>query len=176
MSLIPVKPEDAKRLISDGAVLIDVREADEYACERIPGAQHTALSGLKTVECGGAPAVIFHCRSGARTTAACDRLATAVSAKAYVLEGGLDAWKNAGLPVRQDRNQPLELQRQVQIAAGSVVLIGVVLGALADPAFYAIPAFVGAGLVVAGVSGFCAMARLLRMMPWNRSMQQPAAA
>ncbi len=176
MSLNPVKPDDAKRLISEGAILLDVREADEYARERIPGARHVALSGLTTVECGDAPAVIFHCRSGARTSAACDKLAAAVSAKAYVLEGGLDAWKKAGLPVLEDRRQPLELQRQVQIAAGSLVLSGVILGALVSPAFYGISAFVGAGLVFAGVSGFCGMARLLRMMPWNRRMQQPAAA
>lgn len=175
MSPVPVKPEDAKRLISEGAILIDIREADEYAREHIPGAQHAALSGLKTVECCDAPAVIFHCRSGARTNAACDRLAAAVSTKVYILEGGLDAWKRAGLPVRQETNQPLELQRQVQIAAGGLVLIGVVLGVLVDPAFYGIPAFVGAGLVSAGVSGFCGIARLLRVMPWNRSMQQPAA-
>lgn len=176
MNLIPVKPEEARRLISEGAILLDVREADEYAREHIPGARLTALSDLTTVDCGDAPAVIFHCRSGARTSAACDKLAAAVSVKAYVLEGGLDAWKKAGLPVLKDRRQPLELQRQVQIAAGSLVLSGVILGALVSPAFYGVSAFVGAGLVLAGVSGFCGMARLLRMMPWNRRMQQPAAA
>jgi hypothetical protein len=58
--------------------------------------------------------------------------------------------------------------RQVQIAAGSLVLTGVLLGAIASPAFYAIAGFVGAGLTLAGVTGTCAMARLLRVMPWNR--------
>lgn len=176
MSLIPIKPEAAKRLMAEGAVLIDVREDDEHARERIPGARHAAMSRFGPIDSGDAPAVIFHCRSGGRTTAASDRLAAAVKVKAYVLDGGIDAWKRAGLPVHQDKSQPLELQRQVQIAAGSLVLIGIALGALVAPAFYALSAFVGAGLVFAGVSGICGMARLLRRMPWNRRWQQPATA
>ena len=58
--------------------------------------------------------------------------------------------------------------RQVQIAAGALALLGVLLGALVAPAFFGIAAFVGAGLVLAGVSGFCGMAHLLAAMPWNR--------
>ena len=73
------------------------------------------------------------------------------------------------MPVATDRSQPLELQRQVQIGAGSLTLLGVLLGLLASPWFYAIPAFVGAGLVTAGVTGFCGMARLLMRAPWNKS-------
>ena len=83
-------------------------------------------------------------------------------------EGGLDAWKKAGLPVSFDRSKPIDIMRQVQIAAGSLVLIGVMLGFLVNPGFYALSGFVGAGLLFAGVSGFCGMARLLGVMPWNR--------
>ena len=61
--------------------------------------------------------------------------------------------------------------RQVQIAAGSLVLAGVLLGAFVAPGFYALSGFVGAGLLFAGVSGFCGMARLLAVMPWNRRAQ-----
>ena len=86
----------------------------------------------------------------------------------YILEGGLDAWRKAGLPVALDRSQPIEIMRQVQIAAGSLVLLGVVLGAFVAPGFYPLSGFVGAGLLFAGVSGFCGMARLLAVMPWNR--------
>ncbi|WP_312760251.1 rhodanese family protein, partial [Pulveribacter sp.] len=84
-------------------------------------------------------------------------------------EGGLDGWKRAGLPVLRDTSQPLELQRQVQIAAGSLVALGTALGAGVSPWFLLLPGFVGCGLVFAGVSGFCGMARLLVRMPWNRS-------
>jgi hypothetical protein len=81
----------------------------------------------------------------------------------------LDAWKRAGLPVAEDRRQPLELMRQVQIAAGSLALLGAVLGAAVNPWFHALSGVVGAGLVFAGVTGTCGMATLLRQMPWNRA-------
>ena len=72
------------------------------------------------------------------------------------------------MPTQLDRSQPIEIMRQVQIVAGSLVLIGVILGYFVTPAFYALPAFVGAGLLFAGISGFCGMAKLLAIMPWNR--------
>ncbi|RZJ93902.1 MAG: DUF2892 domain-containing protein, partial [Brevundimonas sp.] len=76
--------------------------------------------------------------------------------------------KAADLPAAVDRKAPLELMRQVQIAAGSLVLLGTVLAWLVHPAFIALSGFVGAGLVFAGASGFCGMARVLAVMPWNR--------
>ena len=66
------------------------------------------------------------------------------------------------------RSQPIELQRQVQIAAGSLALLGVILGATVSPLFYALAGLVGAGLTFAGLTGTCGMARLLQLMPWNR--------
>ena len=87
----------------------------------------------------------------------------------FLLEGGLNAWKSAGLPTQIDRSKPIELQRQVQIAAGSLVLIGVALALTVSPAFIALSAFVGAGLTFAGISGWCGMAKLLGVMPWNKA-------
>lgn len=58
--------------------------------------------------------------------------------------------------------------RQVQIAAGALVLLGVILGYGVAPGFFLISGVVGAGLLFAGISGFCGMARLLMKMPWNR--------
>ena len=172
MSSLPsISPERAAELMRKGAVLIDIREADEHARERIPGARHHALSQLDTADPArpGDEVVVFHCRSGARTKANAPRLAaTAPGCEAYVLEGGLDAWKRAGLPTALDTRQPIEIMRQVQIAAGSLVLAGVVLGAWVAPGFYALSALVGAGLTFAGITGFCGMARLLAAMPWNR--------
>jgi rhodanese-related sulfurtransferase len=85
------------------------------------------------------------------------------------LTGGIDGWAAAGLPVEVDRAQPIEIMRQVQIAAGVLVLTGVVLGLLVSPGFFGLSAFVGAGLTFAGVTGWCGMARLLGLMPWNRA-------
>ena len=112
--------------------------------------------------------MVFHCRSGARTSANAARLADAAGCEAYILEGGIDAWKTAGLPVAVDRRQPIEIMRQVQITAGALVLLGVLLGVWLAPAFLALSGFVGAGLMFAGISGWCGMARLLGLMPWNR--------
>lgn len=156
---------------------MDVREPDEHARERIPGAQSLPLSQLREVEltvAAGQP-VLFHCRSGARTTGNADRLAEkAGDWEAFILEGGLDAWKKAGLPVAMDRRQPLELMRQVQIVAGSMVVVGVILGVAVSPLFYGLSVFVGVGLVFAGVTGTCGLASVLRMMPWNRPTARAA--
>ncbi|NBJ10699.1 rhodanese family protein [Microvirga arsenatis] len=173
MSPATLSPIEAKRLLDQGAVLVDIRETDEHARENIPGARLMPLSKLDAADLAlheGNP-VIFHCRSGARTQGNAARLAaTAGSAcDAYILEGGLDAWKKAGLPSAVDRRQPLELQRQVQIGAGSMAFLGTMLGLLVSQWFFIIPAFVGAGLTMAGVTGFCGMARILRKAPWNRT-------
>ena len=85
-----------------------------------------------------------------------------------MLEGGLEAWKKAGLPTALDTKQPIEIMRQVQITAGSLVLLGVALGFLVAPGFFLLSGFVGAGLTLAGATGFCGMAKLLALMPWNR--------
>jgi rhodanese-related sulfurtransferase len=166
-----ISPERAVELVREGATLIDIREADEYARERIPGARHHALSqiGSDNPARPGDDVLVFHCRSGARTRANAPRLTAAAGAcQAYVLEGGLEAWKRAGLPTAIDKTQPIEIIRQVQIAAGSLVLSGVLLGAYVSPYFYVLSGFVGAGLLFAGISGFCGMANLLAFMPWNR--------
>jgi rhodanese-related sulfurtransferase len=176
-NLQAISPQRAAELVRAGAVLIDVREADEHARERIPGAQHHALTRINagTAVRDGDDVLIFHCRSGARTRGHAGTLAGASqSCEAYILDGGLEAWKKAGLPVTLDRSQPIDLMRQVQIAAGSLVLIGVLLGVLVAPPFYALSGFVGAGLLFAGISGFCGMARLLALMPWNRRVMAAA--
>lgn len=160
----------AERIRTGAAVLVDVREADEFARRHIDGALSRPLSQWEEAHLSVAPGqdVVFTCRSGARTQGACDRLASRVEGTAYVLSGGVDAWERAGLPVTVDRKAPLEIMRQVQIAAGSLVLIGVLLGFLVAPAWFGLAGFVGAGLTFAGVSGFCGMARLLMLAPWNR--------
>ncbi|MBM3530930.1 MAG: DUF2892 domain-containing protein [Alphaproteobacteria bacterium] len=171
-ALKPISPERAAELMREGAALIDIREADEHARERIPGARHHALSRLDAEHPArpGDDVLVFHCRSGARINANSPRLAAAApGCETYVLDGGIEAWKKAGLPVALDKRQPIEINRQVQIAAGSFVLAGVLLGAFVTPGFYVLSAVVGAGLAFAGISGFCGMARVFALMPWNRS-------
>lgn len=176
-TLTPLKPADvARRLKTRSAVLIDIREPDEFAREHVAGATHAPLSSFDTVplKLPDGRDVIYTCRTGNRTGANCVRLAARVPGEAFVLDGGLDAWKAEGLATRTDRSQPIELMRQVQMTAGGLILIGGVLGLLVHPAFWGLAAFVGAGLFVAGATGFCGMARMLAAMPWNRRATKAA--
>jgi rhodanese-related sulfurtransferase len=164
-ALKTLTPAEARRLVESGARLVDIRNPDEFARARVPGAENRPVDELTRVH-GEAP-VIFLCRSGMRTAANAGKLA-ACCGEGYLLEGGLEGWREAGLPVEEDRTAPLEIMRQVQIAAGSLVLIGVILGFLVSPVLFGLSAFVGAGLVMAGTTGWCGMAHLLALMPWNR--------
>ena len=169
----PIPPAEAKRLMDSGkAILIDIRETDEFAREHIRGARHVPLSGLDAHdfdrERGEGKIAIFQCQSGRRTDTNRDKLLALGFSQTHVIEGGLNAWRAAGLPSHLDRAQPLPLQRQVQIAAGSLVVLGVLLAVAVSPWFVLLSAFVGGGLVFAGLSGTCALGTLLAAMPWNR--------
>lgn len=169
--LTPLKPDDvAARLKSGAAVLIDIREPDEFARAHVKEAQSLPLSGFEAAHLKIEPGqdVVFTCRSGMRTGANCDRLANRVSGQAFALEGGLDGWMQAGHALVLDHKAPLEMMRQVQIIAGFLILLGVGLSIAVHPGFVGLSAFVGAGLFVAGATGFCGMARLLALLPWNQ--------
>jgi rhodanese-related sulfurtransferase len=161
-----ISPAEAQRRIEAGAVLIDIRNPDEYARAHIPCARNLPLTQIGRIE--GAPEVIFHCKSGMRTSANAQALEATTDAPVFLLEGGFDAWQKAGLDCKVDKAQPLEIIRQVQIGAGSLVLLGVLLGLLVSPTLFGLAAFVGAGLVMAGTTGWCGMAKLLALAPWNR--------
>lgn len=88
--------------------------------------------------------------------------------QAYILQGGLNGWKKENQPTKKDPTKPIDIMRQVQIVAGSLVLIGVLLGWTTNAAFYLLSGFVGTGLLFAGITGFCGMAHLLDKMPWNK--------
>lgn len=167
MTIPSITPADAQRLIAAGALLIDIREPDEHARARIPGAVNLPLNQLGRLDPGGR-VVVFHCRSGARAAANAARLAAASDSPCHVLAGGLDGWRREGLPVTLGRRQPPEIMRQVQLVAGGLVLLGVTLGLVVAPAFFGLSAMVGAGLMMAGATGWCGMATLLRRLPWNR--------
>jgi len=168
MAIRTIPPAEAARLLEQGAALIDIRSPDEHARERIGGARNIPLEQLSEDSAPG-DIIVFHCRSGMRTAQAADRLAKAAGSRnCYIVEGGLTAWGNAGLPIIEDRRAPIEMQRQVMIAAGSLVLTGALLSLSLSPSWIWLAVFVGAGLTFAGLTGFCGMARLLALMPWNR--------
>lgn len=170
--LHPLSPAEVRARIAAGkAVLVDIREPDEFARAHVAGAISQPLSQWEQAHLAIDPDadVVFTCRSGMRTQGACGRLAARVQGDAFVMEGGLEGWIRAGLPVAEDRKAPMEINRQVQIAAGLMILAGVLLGTFVAAPWYGLAGFVGAGLTFAGLSGTCAMARLLMLMPWNRA-------
>lgn len=174
MSIPTITPKEAKRRLAEGsAVLVDIREPMEHAREAIPDARLQPLSTFnpgKLLAIAGPDrkALIFHCQGGRRTSDNAAHLASCGGAEVFMLEGGLSGWKAAGYPTRIDRSKPIELQRQVQITAGSLILAGLLLSWLVSPLFLGLSAFVGAGLIFAGISGWCGMASVLGAMPWNR--------
>jgi rhodanese-related sulfurtransferase len=111
--LLAVEPKMAKSMIERGALLVDVREIGEFKRERIPRALNRPLSSLSKVDSGAAREVIFLCRTGSRTNMYLQRLASAVDCPGYVLRGGLEAWKKAGLEIEVDSNSPSLLGRLV---------------------------------------------------------------
>ena len=167
-----ISPSKALDMVKAGeARLVDIRESGEYAQEHVAGSRLVPLSIAKSypVKDEDAPEkpVIYFCRSGKRTQDNAALLASiAEGVPSYQIEGGLAAWKQAGLPVEAgDASFPMF--RQIQIVAGLLILLGV-LGSFVWHPFYLLTAFVGAGLVFAGVTGFCGLALLLAKMPWNR--------
>jgi rhodanese-related sulfurtransferase len=169
-----IDPRDAQAALSRSeCVLVDVREADEHARERIAGSVLLPLSALtpQQVNALGANRVAIHCKSGRRGADAVARCAGLAAAGITVVNvrGGIEAWKAAGLPTIVDTARPrISVMQQTQIVIGTCVFAGTALGFLVHPGFLAIPAFMGAGLVFAGATGFCGMAVAIGKLPWNR--------
>jgi rhodanese-related sulfurtransferase len=107
------------------------------------------------------------CQSGSRGRQACQRFLQAGYQNVVNIEGGAVACQEAGLPMFRGK-KAISLERQVRIAAGSLVLLGTGLGWFVHPAFFALAAFVGAGLVFAGITDTCGMGMVLAKAPWNR--------
>jgi rhodanese-related sulfurtransferase len=161
--------QELARQLESGAIgVIDVREPMEFAGGHIAGSLNVPLARLADTQLPDGPLVLV-CQSGNRSLQGCRRLLERQPSRLLLdLEGGIPAWQQAGLPLLRQANAPLPMMRQVQIAAGSLVLLGLILSHTVAPAWIALTWFVGAGLCFAGISGFCGMARLLAAMPWNR--------
>jgi rhodanese-related sulfurtransferase len=160
-------------------VFIDVRTPAEFEEVHIDGAVLHPLSDLraevvKELTRHKSDCVVV-CRSGGRAKQAFEKLVHSGVAGLCILEGGMTAWQGEGLPVVRGR-KTISLERQVRIAAGSLVCIGSVLGYFVHPGFIALAGFVGAGLVFAGVTDTCGMAMVLATMPWNTRAAGATAA
>jgi rhodanese-related sulfurtransferase len=151
--------------------IIDVREPVEFGAERVPGARLASLSNFEThtVDIDRTKPVYLMCRSGGRAKQAAERLVMKGFTDVQVIQGGMTAWGNANLPAIKGQSKVWSLERQVRFAAGSLVVLGVLLSIIVHPYLIALSAFVGAGLVFAAVTDTCGMAMVLARMPWNQS-------
>lgn len=160
-------------LDQQSVTLIDVREPGEFAGEHIPGATLVALSQFdpRKIPQTEDTQLVLYCRSGNRSAIAAQKLFDAGFESVTHLSYGIGAWKEAGYPTVTNRDAPISLMRQVQIVAGSLVLTGLVLGALVSPWFLLLSGFVGAGLMFSGVTDTCMLGMLLAKLPYNQRSQ-----
>ncbi len=153
--------------------VIDVREHPEFNAGHIHGSELVPLGSLKmkSESWNRDQALQLVCRTGRRAEQARQLLVGQGFRSVEVLEGGVEAWKQAGKPVSSAKHQPWSMERQVRVGAGALVVSFVALGALVSQKFFFGAGVIGVGLVYAGVSDNCMMGRVLGQMPWNRAGQ-----
>lgn len=160
-------------LAQDKIALIDVREPGEYAGEHIPSAILAPLSSFSPEKLPETEKqIVLYCQSGRRSQQAAEKLVASGWVNVRQLKGGINAWKEAGYITKTNKNAPISIMRQVQIVAGSLVLIGTLLGAFVSLKFLILSGFIGAGLVFAGVTNTCALGMLLAKLPYNQRIKQ----
>jgi len=175
MTITVIKPQELARLCKEGKKidLIDVRTPVEFREVHVETARNVPLDRLDAAavmqarnRSANEPLYVI-CRSGGRGQQACERFFKAGFSNVVNVEGGTMACLEAGLPVVRGK-KVISLERQVRIAAGSLVLLGAAL-TFVHPVFIVLSAFIGAGLVFAGITDTCGMGMMLTRMPWNHS-------
>ena len=176
MKIVLIRPEqvEARRLAGERMSFVDVRSPEEFQRVHVTGALLYPLDGLQpkkiAIELGistQSPAVLL-CAGGTRARRAAEKFLAEGIPHCLVVEGGTKAWEAAGLPVVRGQGV-ISIERQVRIGAGTLVLLGVLLGSWVDPFWFFLSGFVGAGLIFAGITDWCGMGLLLAKMPWNQS-------
>jgi rhodanese-related sulfurtransferase len=172
-----ISPHDLNSLLASHPSLdiVDVRTPGEFASIHVPSSRLVPLDRLDPAALIQEHAhrdpsgpVYLLCHAGTRARKAAERLAAAGFANTVVIDGGIQAWKAAGLPVEISASHAIPLERQMRIAAGAMILTGVLLARFVNPAWMWLPGFVGFGLTFSGITGACPMLMLIARMPWNR--------
>ena len=162
------------------ATLIDVRTPAEFEEVHAEGAVNIPLDRFNAKEViashglSSEKPVYMICKMGGRSQKACDALTQAGLSSAVNVTGGTDAWVAAGFPVVRGQKQTFSIQRQVQITAGSLALLGALLS-FVHPWWAFLAAFIGAGLVFSGLTNTCGMGTVLARMPWNQAPKKKVA-
>jgi rhodanese-related sulfurtransferase len=171
-------PHELHRRICDGAgvELLDVRTPGEFATAHVPGARLIPLDDLDAAvflkrRISKKPIYVL-CESGRRARKAIEKFRRAGFDDCVLVEGGTQAWMEAGLPINRGESKTLPLMRQVQIAVGAICATGAALALVVNPWFALVPLATGCGLLFAGLTGFCGLALVLAKMPWNRAKNE----
>jgi rhodanese-related sulfurtransferase len=173
MTIETIAASDIEAERARNSLLLDVRSPAEFRGGHVRGAVNlplelvtvakvSALRGVDTTR-----HVVLLCAAGKRATIAAERL-SGKGLQLLVVTGGTAACATAGLPMDKISNGVISIERQVRIAAGTMVFTGVMLGTFVHPAFYGLSGFIGAGLIFAGVTDWCGMGLLIAKAPWNK--------
>jgi rhodanese-related sulfurtransferase len=176
MTVTTISPQQLAERCKSGKIdLLDVRTPVEFREVHAAEARNVPLDRLDPATVmqyrngNNVEPLYLICRSGSRGQQACEKFLAAGFKNVVNVEGGTLAWAECGLPVVRGK-KAISLERQVRIAAGSLVLLGAALS-FVHPAFVGLSAFVGAGLVFAGITDTCGMGMILARMPWNQCSQ-----
>ena len=170
-----ITPHELHQRMAEGLPieLLDVRTPAEYATIHVSGADLLPLDKLDAAafltnrQDGNVPLYVV-CQSGSRSAKAIVKFQQAGFEGCVQVEGGIEAWAEAGLPVERGESKVLPLMRQVQIVVGLLSAAGAALALGVNVRFAIIPLIMGCGLLFAGLTGTCGMALFLARMPWNR--------
>lgn len=155
--------------------VVDVRDHNEFAagseaslCLPVSAINaETASAFAKQHNLGPDQTVVLLCARGMRAAQAAERLRALIPNPIAIVEGG-----RAALAAATGEKQPVSIERQVRIAAGSLVLLGIIASVLVHPAAILLSAFVATGLIFAGITDWCGLGLLMMKMPWNRLRQE----
>lgn len=166
--------EEAKELIENNqcSLLVDVRSAAEFRASHVPGARNIPLDELDD-EIGDVvkdkdSTLYLMCSCGNRSGKGCEEMEDMGYHNVISIEGGIIEMKRLGMKIVEEAHHVMSIERQVRIASGLLVLMGLLLGFMVDPWYFAISAFIGSGLVFAGMTDTCGLGLLLARMPWNK--------
>ncbi|HEY9869292.1 MAG TPA: rhodanese-like domain-containing protein [Candidatus Obscuribacterales bacterium] len=168
-----ITPQEVLSMAEGGQTcqIVDVREPAEYETERIAGSTSLPLSSLKeqarTLD--RTRPIYIVCRTGNRARRASALLAELGITDAFVMQGGLQSWIGAGLPVERTGRSVWSMDRQVRFTAGLLVLVGIALAYTVNANWICLSAFVALGMIISAVTDSCGMAVVLGRMPWNRA-------
>lgn len=171
MSIQSISVETAKQWHDNhDVVFIDVREPNEFMNQHIPGATLLPLGRITATDIPDtAKKVVIYCQKGMRGNKACNKvIEESADLKVYNLEGGISAWAANGLSLTGNQKKSMPIDQQVQVTIGTGLLAGSLAAYFVNPLFIALPAFFGAGLLFAGITGTCGLAILMAKCPWNK--------